>query len=263
MKALLRFACLLSAINAAIWTSQVADAATVDPSAAKGKHVVYVFNQTKLEKARAAVPAAEPKRLAALELWRKCDNDAMAFLESLGFVVTRANEATPPEVAAKDQDFIVISESVDAVDVSHTYRYLPVPLLTFENDVLGELGMTGLKNGRDYGTDDDQRFIWLVNAPHPLAAGLEAGIQNVLDDEHCKMNWGKPGLGAVTIATLRGEPDKAAIFAYEKGATMNGEFLAPARRLSFFLWQDTFGHLRPEGLALFRAAVLWAVSKPE
>ena len=122
--------------------------------------------------------------------------------------------------------------------------------------------MTGLKSGRDYGTDDEQRFIWLVNAPHPLAAGLAAGLQNVLGDEHCKMNWGRPGLGAVTIATLRGEPEKAAIFAYEKGATMNGEFLAPARRVSFFLWQDTFNQLRPEGLALFRAAVLWAVSPP-
>jgi hypothetical protein len=138
-----------------------------------------------------------------------------------------------------------------------------VPLLTFENDLLGELGMTALKAGRDYGTDDEQRFIWLVNAPHPLAAGLAAGIQNVLSDEHCKMNWGKPGLGAVTIATLRGEPEKAAIFAYEKGATMNGEFLAPARRVSFFLWQDTFDQMRPEGLALFRAAVLWAVRPPE
>ena len=101
MKALLRFACLLSAIIAANWASPAAEAATVDPTAAKGKHAVYVFNQTKLEKARAAVPAPEPKRLAALELWRKCDNDAMAYLESLGFVVARANEATPPEVAAK------------------------------------------------------------------------------------------------------------------------------------------------------------------
>jgi hypothetical protein len=186
----------------------------------------------------------------------------MRFLRSLGFEVTRANEATPVE-AVKHQQLVIISETVDAVDVGTKYRYVTVPLLTFENDLLGELGMTDLKNGRDYGTDEGQRFIWLVNAPHPLAAGLAAGIQNVLTDEHCKMNWGKPGLGAVTIATVRGEPEKAAIFAYEKGATMNGEFLAPARRVSFFLWQDTFDQLRPEGLALFRAAVLWTVSSPE
>lgn len=240
---------------------QPAWAATVNPNAARGKKVFYVYNQIKLEKAQSADPA-DPKRIAQLQSWRKNDEDAMQFLRSLGFLVTGANEATPVD-AVKGQDFVIISETVDAVDVGTKYRYVTVPLLTFENDLLGELGMTDLKNGRDYGTDDGQRFIWLVNAPHPLAAGLAAGIQNVLTDEHCKMNWGKPGLGAVTIATVRGEPEKAAIFAYEKGATMNGEFLAPARRVSFFLWQDTFDQLRPEGLALFKAAVLWAVSPPE
>jgi hypothetical protein len=236
-------------------------AATVNPNAARGKKVLYVYNQIKLEKARNAEPT-DPKRIEQLQSWRKNDEEAMQFLRSLGFTVTGANEATPVD-AVKGQDFVIISETVDAVDVGTKYRYVTVPLLTFENDLLGELGMTDLKNGRDYGTDDGQRFIWLVNAPHPLAAGLAAGIQNVLTDEHCKMNWGKPGLGAVTIATVRGDPEKAAIFAYEKGATMNGEFLAPARRVSFFLWQDTFDQLRPEGLALFKAAVLWAVSPPE
>jgi hypothetical protein len=237
-------------------------AASVDASVGNGKKVLYVHNQTKLERARAAVPAPDAKRIAALEAWRKSDDHAMAYLTSLGFVVAKANESTPLD-AARGQDLIIISETVDAVDVSQNYRYLAIPLLTCENDLLGELGMTGLKNGRDYGTEEEQRFMWLVNAPHPLAAGLTAGIQNVLDDEHCKMNWGKPGLGAATIATIRGDPEKATIFSYERGATMNGEFLAPARRVSFFLWQDTFDHLRPEGLALFRAAVLWAVTKPQ
>ena len=238
-----------------------ADAALVNPDAARGKKVFYVYNRTKLEKAKTAAPA-DPKRIVQLEEWRNNDTKAMAFLESLGFVVTGASELTPVE-SSTGQDLIIISETVDAVDVSQNYRYAKIPLLTFENDLLGELGMTGLKNGKDYGTEEEQRFIWLVNAPHPMAAGLSAGIENVLDDEHCKMNWGRPGLGAFTIATVRGEPEKAAIFGYEKGATMHGEFLAPARRVSFFLWQNTFLHLRPEGLALFRAAVLWAVSAPE
>ena len=242
--------------------SPTAWAATVNANAAHGKKLVYVYNQIKLEKSRKAEPG-DPKRIAQLESWRKNDEDAMQFLRSLGFTVSGSSEATPVDAAVKGQDLVIISESVDAVDVDAKYRYVAVPLLTFENDLLGELGMTDLKNGRDYGTDDGQRFIWLVNAPHPLAAGLAAGIQDVLTDEHCKMSWGKPGLGAVTIATLRGEPEKAAIFAYEKGATMNGEALAPARRVSFFLWQDTFDQMRPEGMALLRAAVLWAVSPPE
>jgi hypothetical protein len=237
-----------------------ARAAPVNPDAGRGKSVLYVFNETKLEKARLAV-AADPKRIATLQTWRDNDMKVVAFLESLGFKVREADEYSSVD-AAKGQDLILISESVDAVDIGSKYRNVAVPLITFENDLLGELEMTGFKNGRDYGTDDGQRFLYVVNAPHPLAAGLDAGIQNVLSDEHYKMNWGKPGLGAVTIATLLGEPDKAAVFAYEKGSTMNGEFLAPARRVSFFLWQDTFEGLRPEGLAMFRAAVLWAVTQP-
>ncbi|MFG6490010.1 hypothetical protein ACG04R_25260 [Roseateles sp. BYS78W] len=238
-------------------------AAPVDAAAARGKHVLYVYNRTKLENARAAVPPpADPKRIPTLEKWRSNDRKAIAYLESLGFAV-KENSESSPESDTQGMDLIVISESVDALDISTKYRFTPVPLLTFENDLLGELGMTGLKTGRDTGTDDNQRFLWMVNAPHPLSAGLSAGLQNVLQTEDLKMNWGKPGLGAITIATLRGEPDKAAIFAYEKGATMNGEALAPARRVSFFLWQDTFEQLRPEGLALFRAAVLWAVTPPQ
>jgi hypothetical protein len=230
------------------------------PSPARGHTVLYVCNRTKLESAEKVTPV-DPKRIEALTTWRRNDTKAMDYLASLGFQVRQADEAAGPETL-KGVDLIIVSESVDAIDIGTKYKDTPIPLITFENDILGELDMTGYKNGTDYGTDDNQRFIWVVNAPHPLAAGLSAGFQNVLNDEHYKMNWGHPCLGAITIATLRGEPDKAAIFAYEKGATMNGEFLAPARRLSFFLWQDTFEALRPEGLALFRAAVLWTGGLP-
>ena len=204
-----------------------------------------------------SIPSAWPH----WRTWRRNDLALVAWLKSLGFRVKQADEHAPV-AETRGQDLIIVSETVDALEVANKYRETPIPLITFENDILGDLAMAGQKNHRDYGTDEEQRFITIVNAPHPLAAGLAAGVQNVLNDEHFKMSWGKPGLGAVTIATLRGDPDKAAIFAYERGATMAGEALAPARRVSFFLWQDDFEALRPEGLALFRAAVLWSVSPP-
>ena len=250
-----------AALMTLLTSGQASYGETVNPNAAHGKAVLYVYNRIKLEGARKASPV-DPKRIDALETWRRNDEKAMDYLRSLGFSVTGVGEDAEM-TTTKGKDLIIISESVDAVNVGTKYRDTPIPLLTFENDLLGELEMTGFKNGVDYGTDDNQRFIYVVNAPHPLAAGLHAGFQNVLNDEHFKMNWGKPCLGAITIATLRGEPNKAAIFGYESGATMNGEFLAPARRASFFLWQDTFDQMRPEGLALFRAAVLWAVTPPD
>jgi hypothetical protein len=54
-------------------------AATVNPNGARGKKVLYVYNQIKLEKARTAEPT-DPKRVAQLESWRKNDEDAMQFL---------------------------------------------------------------------------------------------------------------------------------------------------------------------------------------
>jgi hypothetical protein len=240
-------------------------ATSVDPNAGRGKKVLYVYNRTKLERVRASVPPpADPKRIPSLEAWRSSDTKAMAALQSLGFIVTGADESSPVETA-QDKDLVVISESVDALDIGGKYRNLPIAIVNCEMALLGELGMTGRRNEIDFGNDDNQRFIWIVNAPHPLATGLPAGTRNVLDNEGLKLNWGRPGVGtgAVTIATLLGQPDKAAIFVYEKGAMMNSEFLAPARRVSFFLWQDSFDHLLPDGLALFKATVLWAVSPPQ
>ncbi|RAG12660.1 hypothetical protein DN558_31295, partial [Burkholderia multivorans] len=76
---------------------------------------------------------------------------------------------------------------------------------------------TGKRHDTDFGETGNERYLWLVNAPHPIAAGLPA-----VDVRHAgrqaPMSWGKPGLGAITIATVYGQPDKAAIFAYEKGA---------------------------------------------
>lgn len=244
-------------LAAMLFVAQPVFAQSAHVNAARGKSALYVFNRTKLELAR-KMALVDPKRMAQLEAWRQADEAAIAALQSLGFKVTLADEHSAIQTT-RGQDLVLISESVDALEIGTKYRNLDIPLVDMENDLLADLGMTGQKNGRDYGTDENQRFLWMVNAPHPLSAGLAAGIQNVIDDEHFKMNWGKPGLGAITIATLRGEPDKAAIFAYERGATMNDETLAPARRVSLFIWQDVFTHLRPEGRSLFDAAALWAV----
>jgi hypothetical protein len=92
-----------------------------------------------------------------------------------------------------------------------------------------------------------------------MAGGLPAGLANVYVKQ-APMSWGKPGLGATTIATIYGQPEKAAIFGYEKGATMDYEALAPARRVMMFLNNDTFTNLSAAGLRLFDAAVAWAVA---
>jgi hypothetical protein len=185
------------------------------------------------------------------------DEKIRQHLAARGYAVSLEDQDADPGVAA-GASLVLISSTVAAKDVRAAWRQLPVPLLTWENDLLDDFAMTGKRHDVDFGEAGKERYLWVVNAPHPMAAGLPAGVNNVYAKQ-AGMSWGKPGLGAVTIATLYGQPGKAAIFGYEKGATMDYESLAPARRVMFFLGNDTFTHLSPASLTLFDAAVDWCV----
>jgi len=186
------------------------------------------------------------------------DQKIQQYLTQRGFSVTLHSQYAPIDVA-HDADLVILSSTIRSHDLLGAYRHIPVPLLTWENDLLDDLAMTGKRIEHDFGSMETQRYVWLVNAPHPMAAGIPAGVVDVYE-KRATMNWGKPGLGAHIIATLHGHPDKAAIFGYEKGATMDYESLAPARRVMFFLDNTTFPNLSTAGLKLFDAAVDWAIA---
>lgn len=179
-----------------------------------------------------------------------------AHLEAIGYTVTTVDQRDPLP-AAGSADVIVISSSVSAHVIEGKYRDVAAPIVTWESYILPHLHMTGRREDGDYGTLQKNRYLWLVNAPHPLSGGLPAGLLNVYL-RGAPMNWGRPGLGAAIIATLPGDPTKALIFGYEKGATMDDDHLAPARRVFLFLDNATFGDLNPAGQELFDAAVNWA-----
>ncbi|PTW43430.1 hypothetical protein C8J25_12210 [Sphingomonas faeni] len=179
-------------------------------------------------------------------------------LVALGFTVRLVDQGADP-ASARDIDLVVISSSVSGKDVKPGWRALAVPLVTWENDLLDDLAMTGKRHDVDFGEAEKERFVWIVNAPQTMAAGLPAGIANVYVRQ-APMSWGKPGLGATTIATIYGQPEKAAVFGYEAGATMDYETLAPARRVMLFLNNDGFTNLSPAGVRLFDAAISWVIA---
>ncbi|AEG69859.1 lipoprotein [Ralstonia solanacearum Po82] len=184
------------------------------------------------------------------------DKQIAAHLEARGYAVTLYDQYQPAE-RAKAFDLVVLSSTVRSRDLLGAYRNVPVPLLTWENDLLDDMAMTGKRKDVDFGMVDKEHYLWMVNAPHPLSAGLPAGVA-VGYAKDAPMGWGKPGLGASIIATVSGDPAKAVIFGYEKGATMDYETLAPARRVFFFLDNETFPNLAPAGRKLFDAAIDWA-----
>lgn len=180
-------------------------------------------------------------------------------LEQEGYAVTLVNEDARPADAAHD-DLVIISSTVSGKNIDPSWRWAPVNLLTWENDILDDLAMTGKRHDVDFGEVTKERYLWIVNAPHSMSGNLKAGITNVYQRQ-AAMSWGKPGLGATTIATIYGQPEKAALFGYEKGATMDYESIAPAKRVMLFLDNDTFENLSSEGIKLFDASVMWAVQK--
>lgn len=190
---------------------------------------------------------------------RPIDELVKKHLDSLGYQVTFADQSEPVS-KAKGYDLIIISSTVGSQDFEGKYKDVPVPILSWENDILDDMRYTGKDKNVDFGEVAAEHYIYIVNAPHPLAAGLAAGINSVYRKDQ-SMGWGKPGLGAAIIATIPGQPNKAIIFGYEKGATMDYDFLAPARRVAFFLDNKTFPLLKENGLKLFDAAVQWSIAK--
>ncbi|WP_321948325.1 hypothetical protein [Paraburkholderia sp. J10-1] len=192
---------------------------------------------------------------------REEDDKVIAHLEQRGMVVKLVDEDVPVS-AANGEDLVIISSVVSARDMVGTpFRDVPVPLLTWESDLFDSLRFTGQKKGEDFGEVAKEHYVNVVNAPSPLAGGVPAGKRWVYprDDE---MGWGKPGPGATIVATIAGEPTHAVVFAYERGATMDYDFLAPARRVALFLGNRSFEKLSADGSAIFDAAVNWAVSEP-
>lgn len=188
---------------------------------------------------------------------RDVDDQVKTHLESLGFKVTEVDQSQPAETL-NNYALVLLSSSVSARYLRYTVRDLRVPLMTWEYQMLDQLSMVGRRENVDSGIVEKEHNLWFVNAPHPVEGGIPAGKTTIYTTA-APMTWGKPGLGASIIATLPGEPEKAAIFAYEKGATMDYDFLAPARRLFFPLDDRTFPNLNPCGLNVFDAAINWTV----
>ena len=187
------------------------------------------------------------------------DVSIQKYLQAQGYQVELLDQSVSPS-NLNHPDLVILYSTVASKNLKSGWRQLPIPLMTWENDYLDDLAMTGKRIDTDFGEVEKERYLWLVNAPHPLSAHLPAGTRNVYKAQ-APMSWGKPGLGATIIATIYGQPEKVAIWGYEKGATMDYESLAPAKRLMFFLNNETFPNLSEDGLKLFDASVQWLLKK--
>lgn len=220
------------------------------PSASvhKGKKLLLVTQKTSSN--------AKPEVRAAVT---KTNEAMLQHFASLGFTVTMAGNENDPATLADGQDLVVIAATIRANRILGRYRNVTVPVVNLENDILDDMSMTARRRRVDFGEVEGRSFD-VVNAPHPLAAGLSSAVEVYQADG--AFGFGLPGAGATVVATVPGEPGKSPFFAYEKGATMDYDFLAPARRVYFAIDFDSFEKLSASGLKLFDAALFWALGSP-
>ena len=176
-------------------------------------------------------------------------------LELLGFTVTRIADTVSQMSDATGKDLVVISSTVGSGNVSTKFTAVPVPLIDWEWAVYDELGMDSNNAGGINLTTQTQ--IRITDPTHPLAAGLPAGLLTVLSAPGDVASLAVPYPGAKVVAT--GVNSNAVIFAFEKGAPLHPARItnAPARRVGFFLANDTFRNATDAALGLFDAAVAW------
>ncbi|HET9317101.1 MAG TPA: PA14 domain-containing protein, partial [Vicinamibacteria bacterium] len=179
-------------------------------------------------------------------------------LTATGFtpVVRTGSGVTTAEAAGKG--LVLLSSTPSSSTVNTKFRTVVTPVLNWESALMDDLGMTGTASGTDFGTTTGQTQVAIVNAAHPLAAGL-SGTVNVTSSGAI-LSWGVPNANAVTVARPVGQAGRAAIFAYEKGAAMPG-LAAPGRRVGFFLEDATAASLTTQGRALLDAAVRWVTGR--
>ncbi len=178
-------------------------------------------------------------------------------------VVRSAAEASAADAAGKA--CVVISSTAlarevvePAGDLRNKFRNVEVPVLTWEPRIFFDLGMIpGARHKADWAAARGRTHLWFSGLAHPLSAGFAGSVR--VAREGASFSWGRPRTDALRVAALEGAEDAWAIFAYERGAPMPGG-AAPARRVGFFLFDETAPVLTPEGWALFDAAVRWCAA---
>lgn len=188
------------------------------------------------------------------------DSAVNSRLGTLGYTVTVKQDSASATSDATGKDIVLISSTCSSTNVNTKFKAVTVPVIAWENGVFDDMAMTGTTSGTDYGvTTTPSTQLTILNSSSPLAAGL-SGTVTILNNASTTP-WGAPSSAADKVASVVGNSGQVTIFAYDSGATMVG-YTAPARRVGFFLNDNTAADLNSNGWALFDAAVNWATSAP-
>ncbi len=208
-------------------------------------------------------------------------------LEEQGYVVTMAKE--DDAAVTGGEDLVILSSTADPREIGNKYAESNIPVFTWNTVDYPEMRMTGPERHVDFETlDPVQDFMrsfsilygYYPNVTDPIVAELgvpQSQMFGTLYLEPQPFGWAKPAPSADIVVVSEGDPTHAGVFTYEKGSTMYNGFVAPARRVGFYLQDGTFHFLTTvhgqaekdpnlaawwTGLKLFDTTIRWALSAP-
>jgi len=173
----------------------------------------------------------------------------------LGYSVLVRTGSAAVSGDATGKAVVAISSTVASTDVNTKFKNVAVPVVVWESNLFDDMGMTGTVSGADFGVSGAQTQMSMLASSHPLAAGLSGTV--TVTNSSDGFGWGKPAASAINVAAQTSDATKIVVFGYEAGSAMVG-LSAPARRLGFFLRDDTAANLTGNGWRLFDAAIAWA-----
>ena len=190
------------------------------------------------------------------------DAAVVAHLEARGTTVTvlgTGDGSTPdPAQVAASHELLLISSSIRELDMAARYAQTTTPLIFW-----GPLLLEATQLARWGGTRPEQIYIRIVDADHPITAGLpvDERLRVVRRADTFSVAWPFRGPGVQVLAKHLFGNDSAILVA-EVGAELSNGQPAQARTVFLFWHHDTFHRSTGEAVRLFDRAVDWALGLP-
>ncbi len=166
----------------------------------------------------------------------------------------------PAQVAAS-HDLLLIGSSIRLLDTAARYAQSTMPIIFWEPQLL-EVSRVPLSPWG--GARSEQTYIRVVDADHPITAGLpiDQPLRVVHRPDTFSVAYPPRGPG-VQVLALHEFGDDAAIMAAEAGAELANGRVVAARTVFLFWHDDTFHQSTGAAVQLFDRAVDWALGRSQ
>ncbi|MEM6698521.1 MAG: sulfatase-like hydrolase/transferase, partial [Bacteroidota bacterium] len=133
------------------------------------------------------------------------DEEIKDRIEMLGYELTMVSDEDAATNDADDMTIVVISSTVSPGKIGTKFKEVEAGVITWEVSLFPEMDFTGPTIYQDYGGQGSQTSMIIENEDHPLAGGLDAGTQVVMNKPKT-FYFGIPSSEAITIATQLNNP---------------------------------------------------------